>query len=141
LAHNAIAIPQLADFVIPRNRDLSGWTRFSCSDEAAQTLRIPELALKVGTRPLKAPGVPADAADLRKRSRSLYYRCRLRNVGWDEEHQTPRFSLDFGHPKSTLLVLADYWTACGLEWTSIQDVTNKRWHLQRADFITTASAA
>jgi hypothetical protein len=141
LAHNAIAIPQLADFVIPRNRDLTGWTRLSCSNEACKTLRIPELQLRVGTRPQAAPGVPGDAADLRRRSRSLYYRCRLRNVHGENEIRAPRFSLDFGHPKSTLLVLADYWTACGIEWTSIQDVTNKRWHLRWTDFTTTASAA
>jgi hypothetical protein len=131
----------MAEFVIPRNQDGTGWVRISLHETAAARLLIPQLSAQVKYRKKVQHERMTEEMCGRRAKRSLAYRVKLQADPAVDAYMTPRFSLDFGHPRSTLLVLADWWTTNEINWVRIQDITNSKWHLHRSKFHATSLAA
>jgi len=131
----------MAEYVIPRNQDGTGWTRISLHETAAIHLLIPQLSCQVKYRKKVEHERMTEDMCKRRTKRSVYYRVKLQLDAVADAYTTPRCSLDFGHPRATLLVLADWWTINEVNWHRIQDVTNSKWHIHRSKFHATPLAA
>jgi len=131
----------MAEYVIPRNQDGTGWTRISLHETTAIHLLIPQLSAQVKYRKKVEHERLTEDMCRRRTKRSVYYRVKVQLDSVDDAYTTPRFSLDFGHPRATLLVLADWWTVNEVNWHRIQDITNSKWHIHRSKFHATSLAA